>query len=47
MGNFVALYTPPVPTKKEVTLMIIKPDAVKAGKVDEIIEQVYTYSCYV
>ena len=32
------LYT--VPTKKEVTVMIIKPDIVKAGKVDEMIEQV-------
>ena len=29
-----------MPTKKEVTVMIIKPDVVKAGKVDEIIEQV-------
>lgn len=33
-------YAISVPTKKEVTLMLIKPDAVKADRVDEIIEQV-------
>ena len=31
-----------VPTKKQITLAVIKPDAVQAGLVDEIIEKVMT-----
>lgn len=30
----------PDPTHKEFTVMVIKPDAVQAGKIDEIIERV-------
>ena len=28
------------PKKKQITVAVIKPDAVKAGQVDEIVEQV-------
>ncbi len=30
----------PEPTHKEFTVMVIKPDAVEAGKVDEIMEKI-------
>ena len=32
--------TRPEPTPKQITVMVVKPDAVAAGKVEEIIQQV-------
>ena len=32
------------PTPKQFTVMVIKPDAVQAGKVDEIVERVSPYN---
>ena len=37
---YYACYTDPI--KKQVTVVVIKPDAVSAGKVDSIIEKVRT-----
>ncbi len=34
----------PDPTPKEFTVMVIKPDAVQAGKIDEIIERVSPFN---
>ncbi len=36
--------TRPDPTRKEFTVMVIKPDAVQAGKIDEIIEKVSSFN---
>ena len=34
----------PEPTPKECTVMVIKPDAVQAGKIDEILERVRPFN---
>ncbi len=34
----------PEPTRKECTVMVIKPDAVQAGKIDEIVERVRPFN---
>ena len=47
-ADMIMYYTFPFaePTPKQYTVLLIKPDAVQAGKVDEIIEKVGLYFCF-